>query len=572
MKRFLPVLLTTIILSLYGMNPVYGEEVPEDSRTVMDFGVKTHNLGGFPRAAAVTDIDSDGDPDIVVTNPKNNNILLLLNKGDGRFEPGDSYPVEGYPIALIAEDLDGDTDIDLAVLDSDGSVQVFRQEGEGKGQGGGRPTFSPAGSYKVPDYSFSISSSDLDSDRDTDLIILSAKATTILLNDGKGSFNTILTYKGDANSNPGLTVDLNSDEMNDMVIGDREGISVVLLNNGDGTFPAGIYYATGEMPVSIVAGDMDSDLDLDLVTANYKAHTISILRNNGDGTFKDAVNYPAEKGPSSLTLSDIDSDEDLDIIVTNGLSGGLSIFINNTVRPLSIITNDLPQGRKGDYYSAKIEAMGGVPPYNWAIVSGSLPPSLHLDSTTGEIFSLSKNGHDDEDEGVKEAGDGDESNHEGHDMGEPLLSAGPPCYCLNAPLGLYRFTARVTDSTSNTATAADLYIEVLPKPGTVSGTIRYSGEKKGMIRIGLWAQPQSAPMVLFLRPIYSAGITATGEYKIDNIYPAAYHIAAFLDVNGDGTRQADEPYGTFGSTGKPEPIVVDNGAEVEGIDIELMEK
>ena len=545
--RFKIVLLILITLCWYGL----GTAFVEGSSAVIDLVPRTYSLGGFPRAASLSDIDSDGDLDIIVTNPDKHGIVILLNKGDSTFEISNHYPIDGYPISIISTDIDGDSDIDLVVLDSDGRVRILFNDRKG--------LFSVGGFYPVEPYAFSISPSDMDLDGDPDIIVLSEEKTTSLLNDGKGGFDVTLSYPAGVNPAPKITADLNSDKRGDIVIGGKDGISV-LLNNGDNTFAQGVYYTTGKMPVSVIAGDLDSDLDNDLVVANYKSHTISILKNTGDGTFQGVVDFPSPKGPNSITLGDIDLDEDLDIVVTNGLSGELSIFINNTVRPLAITTDLLPQGRRSLYYSEKLKAKGGVPPYNWVVLSGSLPPSLHLDPLTGEIASRSE----DEAEGA-------EAHHKLHeDIGEPLISHDPLCLCLKAPTGLYRFTVQATDSSSSTATA-DLYIEVLPLPGTISGTINYSGNKKGTIRIGLWASSQSPFMRLFIRPIFSATVTTHGEYKVDNIYPESYLLGAYLDINGDGMRQMDEPYGIFGSREKPEAVVVEHGAALSDIDMELSE-
>ena len=443
MKRLSLILSITSILGFYGVSPGLAQDfIPQD------FIPKTYSLGGFPRATSLTDIDNDGDLDIALTNPNNHNIAILLNRGDGTFEMGNDYPptipIDGYPIAIISKDIDGDSDIDLVVLDSSGGIRTLFNEGELK--------FSQGGRYPSESYSFSISPSDVDLDGDWDIIVSSAKRTTVLLNDGTGRFNTNLIHPGGTNSDTYITTDLNLDDRDDIVIGDREGISV-LLNNGDDTFARGVEYLTGKTPIAVVAGDIDSDLYPDLIVANYKSHTISILKNNRDGTFQEAVNYPSGKGPNSIALGDVDKDEDMDVVVTNGLSGDLSIFINNTVKPLSVATDSLPQGRRGLYYSARLEAKGGVPPYKWAVVSGSLPPTLYLDPLTGEMVSISHRGLPSEQ--ISGRVEGGETQHEGHeDMGEPLKSFEPPCYCLKAPRGLYRFTVQVTDSTSSAATAS----------------------------------------------------------------------------------------------------------------------
>lgn len=58
-----------------------------------------------------------------------------------------------------------------------------------------------------------------------------------------------------------------------------------------------------------------------------------------------------------------------------------SITVNNL---LSITTSSLTSGSVNVPYSASLVAAGGVPPYTWSVVSGSLPAGLTL-STSGFI-------------------------------------------------------------------------------------------------------------------------------------------------------------------------------------------
>jgi photosystem II stability/assembly factor-like uncharacterized protein len=48
---------------------------------------------------------------------------------------------------------------------------------------------------------------------------------------------------------------------------------------------------------------------------------------------------------------------------------------------LYIQTNSIPNGKKGDPYDFTLAASGGTEPYNWSVVSGSLPAGLTLDSS-----------------------------------------------------------------------------------------------------------------------------------------------------------------------------------------------
>ncbi len=56
--------------------------------------------------------------------------------------------------------------------------------------------------------------------------------------------------------------------------------------------------------------------------------------------------------------------------------------------PLTITTPDLPAGVLNAPYSLQMRASGGIPPYYWSVVSGTLPPGLELDPTTGRLTGI----------------------------------------------------------------------------------------------------------------------------------------------------------------------------------------
>ena len=53
--------------------------------------------------------------------------------------------------------------------------------------------------------------------------------------------------------------------------------------------------------------------------------------------------------------------------------------------PPNIQTTSLPNGQRGGAYSQTLQATGGVTPYSWSLASGSLPPGLTLNGSTGVI-------------------------------------------------------------------------------------------------------------------------------------------------------------------------------------------
>jgi hypothetical protein len=114
---------------------------------------------------------------------------------------------------------------------------------------------------------------------------------------------------------------------------------------------------------SIVSGSLPSGLSL----------------NSGTGAI---TGTPTGAGVSTFTVKVADSEGSPQTATKQ-----LSITISTAV-PLSISTTSLPNGTVGTQYSAPITAIGGVYPYTWSVISGTLPSGLSLNSTTGTIGGM----------------------------------------------------------------------------------------------------------------------------------------------------------------------------------------
>jgi hypothetical protein len=57
----------------------------------------------------------------------------------------------------------------------------------------------------------------------------------------------------------------------------------VLLGNGRGSFSAHHDFAVGVGPVWVAVADFNGDGNMDVVTADYTAETVSILLGDGNG-------------------------------------------------------------------------------------------------------------------------------------------------------------------------------------------------------------------------------------------------------------------------------------------------
>ncbi len=127
-----------------------------------------------------SDFDGDGNSDLAVTSSTNGKVMILLGKGDGRFDTGKpipAYNVGDNPLWLTASDFDLDGDIDLAVANDDSNnISTLLNEGDGTFKKGSTYDFSyPARSPE------NIYSSDLNGDGYTDLPLLNWSSIPVMI-------------------------------------------------------------------------------------------------------------------------------------------------------------------------------------------------------------------------------------------------------------------------------------------------------------------------------------------------------------------------------------------------------
>lgn len=310
-----------------------------------------------PTAIIAADLDGDGNPDVATTATGNSDALVvLLNNGDGTFANPVSYnPVlsQDYPLAVTAADFneDGKTDLAVAFLfenNSGGNLSVFMGRGDG--------TFEdPVPFDTATDEPTSLASADFNGDSIADLAATSQgddgdgpSEVSVLLGRGDGTFNSAQIYAVGTSPQFVITPDLDGDGRPDLVTANYAANNIsVLMSNGDGTFRSAANYGagTGSAPYSVAPGDFDGDGKMDLVTANSGSNGISVLPGNGDGTFAAPESYAADQGTSFVGVSDFNGDEKPDVVAANATSNDISILLN--AAPPEIGSIDPASGYRG---------------------------------------------------------------------------------------------------------------------------------------------------------------------------------------------------------------------------------
>ncbi|MCA8977893.1 MAG: VCBS repeat-containing protein, partial [Planctomycetes bacterium] len=216
---------------------------------------------------------------------------------------------------------DGDADLVLGIA---GQNRLYVNSGSG--------AFTDLTAGRLPainDNTRSIALGDIDGDGDFDLIVGNHNQQARLLqNNGLGTFADITATNLPVLSGPVPSVafgDVDGDLDLDLVVGIYYQQSRLLLNNGSGTFvdatatnmPGGI-----DLSYAVALGDVDGDGDLDLVVGNYYYGGAQnrLLLNNGSGAFTDVTgsNMPGVLDPTfAIALGDVDGDGDLDLVAGN---------------------------------------------------------------------------------------------------------------------------------------------------------------------------------------------------------------------------------------------------------------
>ncbi len=336
--------------------------------------VKNHLLESDGCGAAIFDYDGDGDVDVYLvsawkiegrTVTVRGRNALYRNDGAWRFTDvteaagvGD----DGWGCGAAVGDYDNDGDLDLYVTNYGPNV-LYRNNGDGTftdvtaRAGVGDPRWSSCATFFDPDR-----------DGDLDLYVTNyVDATweeiinaerTLLWKDRKvmvgpvglrGARDIYYRNRGDGTFEDGtdsagladvgeffgytaVATDYDDDGDVDLYVANDSNPNFCYRNNGDGTFTdvgswnGSALNATGDAQASmgVDAGDVDGDLDMDLVVANYAEDVVTLYRNLGDGFFEDATTMSGLASPTFQPLTwgvlffDHDHDGDLDLTIANG--------------------------------------------------------------------------------------------------------------------------------------------------------------------------------------------------------------------------------------------------------------
>lgn len=194
-----------------------------------------------PRDVCAADFDDDGDCDLAFVACAENyfwyykSVIILKNDANAVFSRSGDYGAGYIPASICTADLDGDSDMDLAI-----------------------------GNYGMSNWTMLIGH------------------VVVLRNDSTGAFSNITQYGGyDVGTYQVIPGDWDGDGYIDLAAPDLFTNKLhLMMNQQDGSFTWGEEYSIGGDAYALTAADFDGDTDLDLAVAVNGSDSVEILANN----------------------------------------------------------------------------------------------------------------------------------------------------------------------------------------------------------------------------------------------------------------------------------------------------
>ena len=274
------------------------------------------------------DLDRDGAPDLTIPNETSGDVRILHNDGCGSFAAPEIYvlPLDSVPSSNEGQDFDGDGWIDFATANQGGdTTTVLLNDGAG--------SFLPATTSPSGTTPRGLVTLDVEGDGDIDLAIASRFSSNIALHrgNGDGTFAAPTFFEGGGAAETSLAaVDANGDGLFDLYAGHHDSQNVTsLLGDGTGAFVVTDDVAAGGRPWMMAHGDVDADGVVDAAWCNSNTGGAGVSTGDGSGGLSAADLYPGGSFSLAIDLGDLDADGDLDLIVSSFGSGDYRVLRND---------------------------------------------------------------------------------------------------------------------------------------------------------------------------------------------------------------------------------------------------
>lgn len=312
---------------------------------------------GDVRSITFGQLDLTAGPEMVVARIDAEDVLAYANDGNGNF--GSAITVSSNSqdaIDAVIGDFSGDGLNDIAVACLNG-CDVTWHENLGALTFGPQTILTTAlnGAYRL-----ALEDYDENGHLDIAVVAFGSDDLSVFFNAGSGVFGPQTVISDHVDGATSLAVgDFNNDGDVDLCVGIENGnFPFLFLGNGAGVFTELLIDEVGSVdnPEQFLAGDVDGDGKMDLVTASQDDNKLSLFRQNpgavaaGTNPFlhQQLINQPASR-VNDQASGDIDGDGLNDLITTERTTGQVTWYKNDASGSLGgrQVLLDLNEGLAG---------------------------------------------------------------------------------------------------------------------------------------------------------------------------------------------------------------------------------
>ncbi len=307
--------LAGVVAVLAGATTVRGDNLSFTERVISNTAFTR------PQSVYATDLDGDGDSDVVAALSSNDTIAWYESNGalPPTFTEHVISTIANHANTVFATDVDGDGDIDvLSASDQDHKVAWYENDG------GAPPTFTERVISTSAFATSALHAADVDGDGDTDVL----SAATLFV-------EQVLWFENDGGSPPGFTLhvistsvdrassvyasDVDGDGDTDVLSSSITDDKIAWYENDGGsppTFTQRVISTTADFALSVLATDVDGDGDVDVLSASRDDQKIAWYESDGGlpPTFSEHVISTNANGAISVSAADVDGDGDIDVL------------------------------------------------------------------------------------------------------------------------------------------------------------------------------------------------------------------------------------------------------------------
>ena len=351
----------------------------------------------FTYGVAAGDVNGDGKADVVsvyggASGTCDHMAAVSLGLGTGKFKKAALYPTGAatgaQEMQVYLVDVTGDGKLDIVISNSDGSISVLVNKGNGTFAAPVLITSLDTLTQEDDQLTFA----DFNGDGKMDIGVAANPARTndqavyVLPGNGNGTFGAPITTLTGYYLESVVAGDFNKDGKQDLLVTTTsngcsltgaQSAYVYLKGNGDGTFAVGpqncTFYSAAGAPVAV---DLNADGKLDVVIPygrNQQYNGVAILQGNGNGTFTENQLYYPGYAVVSLGVADFNSDGMPDIAALNVANGGYVSIMLNATQPVSVSPLSM---------TFKAQAVGTKSKAQTVVVTNDQTSSLAINSVT----------------------------------------------------------------------------------------------------------------------------------------------------------------------------------------------